>query len=192
MLSLGVNDDSVKFGSGIRILNQDPFEMIISFIISANNNIKRIQSIIEKLSTSYGKKMNGYHAFPTLDELLNASLEELKSIGLGYRAKYIYDTVRLLKTEDYSSWVDLDETALQSRLLKLKGVGEKVADCIMLFGYHKMKVFPVDTWIEKVYYDLNLGEAKDRGVMRKKLIDKFSHLSGYAQQYLFYYKRSGS
>lgn len=181
---------ATEFGSGIRILNQNPTETIFSFIISANNNIKRIQSLVEKLSAKCGKNMGDYHAFPTLDEILTLSVDDLKAMGMGFRAKYIYDTARILKSCDFEKWTDLDTEHLLIELQKLSGVGPKVADCVALFGFHKTDSFPVDTWVEKIYncYFSKVPE-KNRNKIHKNLLEMFGLDSGYAQQYLFYYKR---
>ncbi len=175
--------EAINFGSGIRILKQNTYEMIISFIISANNNIPRIKGIIEKLCT-------GDH-FPSAKELTELSLDQLKSTGLGYRARYLYNTSRTIDGGgfDYNIPLSLDGGSANKYLTDtLTGVGAKVADCILLFGYYKMDVFPVDTWIKKVYNDI-FGDDLSPKVMRSKLIDLYGDLSGYAQQYLFYNKR---
>ena len=182
--------NAINFGGGIRILNQDIFETIISFIVSANNNIKRIQKILFAMRKNYGTNMGEFYAFPTLNQLKNASIQQLKSIGLGYRAEYIYNAVRQLEKEDYVSWKNLSTLDLSKKLISLYGVGPKVADCIMLFAYGKKDVFPVDTWIEKVYCTY-FEECHNRKKIRQNLTNKFKNLSGYAQQYLFYSQRSG-
>ena len=181
---------ATNFGNGIRILNQPPFEMIISFIISANNNIKRIQSLVEKLSKKCGKNMGEYYAFPTLEELIKLSIDDLKQLGMGFRAKYIYETTKKLQGVNLENMKEYDTTNLLEYLSTLSGVGPKVADCIALFGYHKMDCFPVDTWVEKIYNCYFSKEKENNRVkIRKNLVDTFGDLSGYAQQYLFYYKR---
>lgn len=176
------------YSKGIRILNQDLVETIISFIISANNNIPRIQKIIERLSKELGENMGEYYAFPTLDALSQVDEDFYKSIGAGYRAKYLVETSRELKNLDIESWRGLPTSELLKNLSKLMGVGPKVADCIALFGYHKEDVFPVDTWIKKVY-NTYFGVSNDPKLIRKELTDRFGNLSGYMQQYLFFYQR---
>ncbi|MBR1987574.1 MAG: DNA-3-methyladenine glycosylase 2 family protein [Clostridia bacterium] len=181
--------EAVDYGYGIRILNNDAYEMIISFIISANNNISRIKKSIEYLCSHFGKNMGEYHAFPTLEELKSASIEDFKRAGLGYRAEYMYGTVQRLTMCDIDN---LKKMSTQNRfeyLLSLKGVGEKVANCIMLFGLGEKSVFPVDTWINKVYNDIYNKEETNRSKITKELTDKYKDLSGYAQQYFFYYYR---
>lgn len=201
----------IKFGYGIRILNQDLFEMIVSFIISANNNIKRIKNSLNVLSKKFGtkKQLNmdtidnsplsvgrsrdvEYYAFPTLNQLKRAKVQDFVDAGLGYRAEYIYDTIQKLSTEQLDNFSSLDFDSQLQFLLSLKGVGEKVAHCIMLFAMHHTNVFPVDTWINKVYNDLTNTSTTNRKAISKELTNRYNKLSGYAQQYFFYYYRSNN
>ena len=208
-----VLSESLRFAYGIRILNQNPFEMMISFILSANNNIKRIQNIIEKICEKFGSKDcdENFYAFPTREELLKATKEDFKQLGAGYRADYLYNIVRQLENFDYDFIKNNPSEKCLPVLLNLSGVGPKVADCILLFGFHKGDVFPVDTWVIKIYNeyfneyfneenmiknikqsDVKNQQYKKENVkqIRKNLVGLFKDLSGYAQQYLFYYKRS--
>lgn len=180
--------DVISFGYGIRILKQDPFETIISFIVSANNNIKRIQKILFAIRKSYGQNMGSYYSFPTIKQLENATIDDFTLLGLGYRAKYIFNAIKQLKNVDYNVLKQKSTSDLNSFLLSIFGVGQKVADCIMLFGFSKQDVFPVDTWIEKVYNKYFESEH-NRKIIREKLLNTFGNLSGYAQQYLFYSQR---
>ena len=179
--------DAINYGYGIRVLNQNILEVIIGFIISSNNNIKRITSSMAKLR-QYGEYKNNYYAFPTLQKLSQLSEEQFKEIGVGYRASYLVKAIKQLENINLEETFEYDFDKLKSWLLSLCGVGPKVADCIMLFGYHKSCCFPVDTWIEKVYIDL-FGKKVSRQIMAKDLTNYFGDLSGYAQQYLFFYKR---
>lgn len=183
--------ESIDKSKGIRILNQDPFEVIISFIISANNNIPRIKKIIEKICEKYGKKMDGYYSFPTQKELAISTEKELFELGCGYRSKYIYETTKILENIDLNKYYTCDDSTLEKEIIKLKGVGPKVLDCIMLFGFHKNNVFPVDTWTKKIYKDIfpEKNENKNIKSLRNDLIKIYSPFSSYAQQYLFYAKR---
>lgn len=181
--------DAVNFGYGIRILNNDAFEMIISFIISANNHISRIKKSIEYLCTHYGAKINDYFAFPTLEQLKQVSVEEFRQAGLGYRAEQMFHTVQTLKDDDISKLKNLNTEQRFKFLISLKGIGEKVANCIMLFGLGEKDVFPVDTWINKVYNKLMKKQETNRKKITKELTARYGNLSGYAQQYLFYYFR---
>lgn len=180
----------IEFGKGIRILKQDIFETVIGFIISANNNIGRIRNSMRFLRENAGQKMGNYNAFPTLETLLKFDEEFFTKAGLGYRAKQIVKGLKDLENFDFEASKNWDTQLLKQELLKVCGIGSKVADCIMLFGYGKGDVFPVDTWIEKVYHDFFDKTEKNREIMRKVLVNTFKNLSGYAQQYLFYYKRS--
>ncbi len=182
--------EAIGYGYGVRILNQDPTEMVISFIISANNNIPRIQGIIERMCRTSGAPIGeeGF-AFPTLEDLSRRDREYFTSIGAGYRADYLVKSVDAL----YHGFADdvegLDTPSARKKLMQLTGVGRKVADCILLFGYHREDVFPVDTWIEKVYLRL-FGESSATPARKAdELAEYFGDLSGYAQQYLFYHAR---
>ncbi len=176
----------VEFGKGLRLLVQDPFEMLISFIVSANNHIPRIRAILSRIAKSYGKDMGDYYAFPTPEELGRATVDELYSLGLGYRAPYIVDTVKAVLRDGMDGFFDLSDYELLKKLCSFKGVGGKVADCIMLFAYSRFGVFPVDTWIVQAY-----GRKKSEGEkLRLELSEKYGELSGFVQQYVFYFKRS--
>ena len=192
--------ESIKFGSGIRILRQDLWECIISFIISANNNIPRIKKIIEKLSKEYGKKIefngNTYYFFPTPEELSKAIVEDLRNLGLGFRDKRIYNTTKMIIENEVNlnSIKSMDDTEkMRNELLKLDGVGPKVADCILLFALKRIDVFPIDVWVRRVMNDLYIHNINEEKVNKKELQklaeDKFGNLQGIAQQYLFYWKR---
>ena len=180
---------AVDYGSGIRIINNDAYEIIISFIISANNNIKRIKNSIEYLCQHFGKYMGSYYAFPTLNELKKVTIQQFKQAGLGYRAEQMYMTVQRLVDVDIENLKSEEKDQQFKFLLSLKGVGEKVANCIMLFGLGVKDVFPVDTWINKVYNDLTHSNTTDRKKITQELIARYKDLSGYAQQYFFYYYR---
>ena len=184
-------EEPIKYGYGIRILKQDIFETIISFIISANNNIKRIQGIVERISEKFGKKLGDFYAFPTIDELSLADENFFKSVGAGYRAPYLVNVIKQLKTEEFDieKMKKLSTKELRKLLIKLSGVGPKVADCILLFGFSRGDVFPVDTWGEKIYKQIFLGNLKDRNKITDFFVETFGDLAGIAQQYLFFYKR---
>ena len=191
---------SIEYGKGIRILNQDLWETIISFIISANNNIPRIKGIIERISKKYGNKIiykeKEYYTFPDMNALGQASVEDLRALGLGFRDKRIYETTRMFLDKE----ITLEELeneqnveTLREKHLTLSGVGGKVADCIMLFSLKKFSVFPIDVWVRRVMNELYIKE-EDENKVSKTLIqnlakEKYSDLAGLAQQYLFYWKR---
>lgn len=182
--------EPIKYGYGIRILKQDLFEMIISFIISANNNIKRIQGIIEKICEFCGTKIGDFYAFPTLEQLTKCTVQDFKRFGAGYRAEYLHKVCRQLQEVDLEKIAKIPSCDARKMLCSLMGVGPKVADCILLFGLNRQDVFPVDTWIMKVYTDMFGGTLTNRQQIANYLVNYFgSNMSGYAQQYLFYYKR---
>ena len=192
--------EAISFGEGIRILNQDLWECIISFIISANNNIPRIKGIIERISKNYGRKIEfegkEYYLFPTLDELSKASKEDLRALGTGFRDIRIYNTTKkIFEDKEYLSRIEnLSSTdEMREELLKLDGVGPKVADCILLFSLKRFDVFPIDVWVRRVMNDLYIHAQDEDKINKKEILkianDKFGSLSGLAQQYLFYWKR---
>lgn len=193
-------EESIKFGSGIRILNQDLWEVLISFIISANNNIPRIKGIVEKISKQYGRKIiykgKEYYTFPTPEELSIASVEDLRKLGLGFRDKRVYETTHKIKNGE----INLNELAqikdtnkIREILETLDGVGPKVADCILLFGLKRFEVFPIDVWVRRIMNDLYIKNEDETKVNKKEIENlaktKYAELAGIAQQYLFYWKR---
>ena len=190
LLSNDIMTKSVDYGYGIRILKQDIYEVIIGFIISANNNIKRIIKSMQKLR-EFGEIVNDYHAFPTIDKLCTLTEEQFAEMGVGYRAKYLVETCKKLKEINIEQTFNYTDSQLREWLLSLQGVGPKVADCILLYGYHRSLSFPVDTWMEKVYLDI-FKTKKSRQKMAQDFMEYFGNLSGYAQQYLFFYKRTKS
>ena len=192
---------SIAYGKGIRILNQDLWETIISFIISANNNIPRIKGIIERLSKAYGKEIkwkgNTYYTFPTPEELKDVTVKEYRDLGLGFRDIRLYETTQMILKEKVNL-KELKENPntmeVREKLLTLSGVGPKVADCILLFSdLKRLEVFPIDVWVRRVMNDLyiqNEDEAKvDKKQIEKLAKEKFGDLAGLAQQYLFYWRR---
>lgn len=198
-------DDNMKtsiiYGDGIRLLNQDLWETIISFIISANNNIPRIKGIIERISKRYGNKIEwrgvDYYTFPTPEQLSKASVEDLRNLGLGFRDVRVYETTKMVvnKQLDFNKLhKEKDTVAVRDELLKLPGVGPKVADCILLFSTLKrLDVFPIDVWVRRVMNDLYIHNEDENKVDKKLVLsmanEKFGDLQGIAQQYLFYWKR---
>ncbi len=188
LLKSNLTTKAIEYGHGIRILNQDPFEMLISFIISANNNIPRIKKIIEGICERVGRNMGDFYAFPTIDELANLTEQDFKDLGCGYRSAYLFDTINKLRNGfDLDELYGMDTISARNKLMELKGVGKKVADCILLFAYHKTDVFPTDTWIVKLYKDL-YGEEKPAVFVSNYFAKLFNVNSGYAQQYLYYEK----
>lgn len=192
--------NSIKYGEGIRILKQDLWETLISFIISANNNIPRIKGIIERLSNNYGKKVlwnkKEYYTFPTPEELSKASVEDLRKLGLGFRDKRVWETTQMVvnkKVDLEELKKEIDVNKLREELEKFPGVGDKVADCIMLFSLQKLEVFPIDVWVRRVMNELYIKEQDETKVNKRQIQElagqKYAGLAGIAQQYLFYWKR---
>ncbi|MBQ3235004.1 MAG: hypothetical protein IJA97_02470 [Clostridia bacterium] len=186
---------SATLGKGIRILHQDPFEMLFTFIISQNNNIKRISSTVEKLCERVGTKLSSpfgdYYAFPSATQMSVLTEADYKEMGFGYRGRYFIELISLINggfnVYDLSAYSDSN---LKQALTSLVGVGEKVANCVSLFGYYRTSAFPVDTWIEKIYIDDFSGTLKDRKKITEWFENEFKEYSGYIQQYLFHYKRN--
>ncbi len=187
-LNIALSEDktlksAIKYAGGIRILKQPPWETLCSFILSQNNNIKRITGIIERLCEYFGNDIgNGHYSFPSAEKLAPLSVDDLAVLRSGFRAKYVIDAARKV----VSNVVNLEEVAnsdtntAREILMKINGVGPKVADCTLLFGFHKLDAFPKDVWIKRImekYYPNGLPEfAKEYG--------------GIAQQYLFHYIRT--
>lgn len=171
---------------GLRIIKQDPFECLASYILSSQNNIKRINKMVNEISFRFGKKMTfegrTVHAFPTLKELSGCCRNDLRSCRLGFRDKFLDDAIKKLCSKE----VKLEKTGkmkyekAMEELLKIKGIGKKVASCILLFGFNKYEAFPIDTWIAKVLRKYFPG--KDGSY--------FGKYAGYAQEFLYAYIRN--
>jgi len=188
--------EAIGFGGGIRILNQDAVECLISFIISASNNIPRIKKIIELLCENFGekceKKGHTYYKFPTADALSSLDLSDLSVIRAGFRDKYILAAAKAVKSGqlDLEALKNASFDYAKSQLLRLPGVGEKVAACILLFGLGKHEGFPVDVWVKRImeycYFD---GAERTKEEIAEFAKNRFGTLGGFAQQYLFYWAR---
>ncbi|MDR7856847.1 DNA glycosylase [Tissierella sp.] len=185
--------EAIEFGEGIRILNQEPFEMIISFITSANNQIPRIKKSIELMSQNYGEKISeGYYSFPTPERLAQVESEELRELcKVGFRDIRIKMTSRrIAKGEfDINKAFELSKDEGKELLMTLSGVGPKVSDCILLFAYNKADAFPVDVWVKRVMEHFYLKEETNVKLIGSYGAKLFGSLAGFAQQYLFYYAR---
>lgn len=178
-----VLESAVSFCGRLHILNQDPFETLISFLLSSNNNIVRIKKIVSILCERFGEKFQWGFAFPEIESLKNCTLNDLSVLKAGYRTKYIYDAICKINSKEVDLeklwFLNVDDA--RKNLMKIKGVGVKVANCVLLFAYHKFEVFPVDVWIKRVismYYKLGLS---------KQVLS----CPGFAQQLLYYSKREG-
>lgn len=191
---------SIEFGSGIRILNQDLWEMIISFIISANNNIPRIKGIIDRISKRVGKRLEWrgkeYYLFPTISEMASLSVADFRELGAGFRDKRLYKTTQMILNGEVSlEFLEKcnNTDLIREELLKLDGVGEKVADCIMLFALKRFDSFPIDVWVRRVMNTLYIHNEDETKVSKKDINNAanelFGDIRGMAQQYLFYWAR---
>lgn len=192
-----VMKNATDYGKGIRILNQDKFETIISFIISANNQIPRIKKAIEKISEMYGDYLGEdenrkYYSFPSAEKLSLARPEDLREFArVGFRDKRIVETANLIK----DGIVNIDEIEkmeledARRALQVLPGVGPKVADCILLFAFDRKESFPVDVWIKRVMEELYLKEVTPKSKIAMRGREVFGKNAGFANQYLFYYGR---
>ena len=176
-----VLNEAAKFGSGIRVLNQEPWETLCSFIISQNNNIKRIKGIIARLCENFGENKGDYYAFPTAEKIASLTLEDLAVLRSGFRAKYILDAAKKVASGeiDLQNLKDLSVDDARLELMKIKGVGPKVADCALLFSHRHIDAFPKDVWIKRAMQVLFDGELP-------KEAQKYA---GIVQQYIFFYAR---
>lgn len=178
---------AVEYGDGIRILRQDGWECVCSFIISQNNNIPRIKKIVSSMSEKYGEKKSfagkDYYSFPTPRRLFDAGEEEIFALKTGFRAKYIYDACRLILSGDVDLNYIRNENDFQKcleYLCKIKGIGPKVASCALLFGFEKTEAFPIDVWMKRA-----LAKYFPSGID----LNALGKNAGIAQQYLFYYEK---
>ena len=201
---IGNNDPKLKkcidFGGGIRLLRQDVWETIISFIISANNNIPRIKKIIETMCSEFGEKIKpqdenlndtDYYTFPTAEKLNSLDISDLACLRAGYRDKYIMDAASKVAggEVDLSALPDMPTVDAKKELMKIKGVGGKVADCILLFSLSRWELFPKDVWIKRILNEVySVPEKEIDGF----ITDKYGDYAGFAQQYMYYYYRENN
>lgn len=177
-----VLNEVAKYAPGIRILRQEPYEALCTFIISQNNNIKRIKGIIERLCENFGEKLeSGEFAFPTAEKIASLSEEDLSPLRAGFRNKYIIDGARKVALGEVNLEIckTLSYEEARAELMKIKGVGVKVADCTLLFGMHRIEAFPIDVWMKRameILFPDMTGED-------------FGEYAGIAQQYIFHYSR---
>lgn len=187
----------IDASEGLRILKQDPLEMIITFMMSANNHIPRIKQFVHQLSKGYGTPVGTFkdhtlYGFPTLEQLGQMTEANYRALGAGYRSRYFESTVKtLIASEDFDQWHLLSDEDLLARLKGLMGVGQKVAECIALFGYGRWNSFPVDTWIKRIAEDWLPQEAlKSEKLIREAFYQRYGKNRGLVQQYFFYYYRN--
>jgi len=195
---------SVKQYEGLRIFKQDPFQCMISFIISSNSNIQKIKNSLEKISKKFGKKVKiqnkEFFLFPKPEKLANASIEEIKKCGVGYRAPFIKQASKMivLKKINFKYLEKCDYEEAKKNICVIPGIGNKVADCILLFSLNKLEAFPLDTWMIKIlekYYsnefkiETKTITTKQYDILHEKIVNYFGPYCGYAQQFLFKMER---
>ncbi len=173
--------EASDFAPGIHILAQEPWEALCSFIISQNNNIPRIKGIISKLCTSFGQDLGEIYSFPSAEVLAKCSLDDLAPIKSGFRAKYILSAATMVASGeiDLGGIYDMPLMDAKNELMKIKGVGPKVADCALLYGFHRTECFPMDVWMKRAM-EILLPDNKP---------EDFGKNAGIAQQYIFHYSR---
>ena len=195
---------SVKQYEGLRIFKQDPFQCMISFIISSNSNIQKIKNSLEKISKKFGKKVKiqnkEFFLFPKPEKLANASIEEIKKCGVGYRAPFIKQASKMiiLKKINFEYLEKCNYEEAKKNICLIPGIGNKVADCILLFSLNKLEAFPLDTWMIKIlekYYSNQFNietktiTEKQYQILHEKIVNYFGPYCGYAQQFLFKMER---
>ena len=199
-----VTKKAVKQYLGLRILEQDPFQCLISFITSSNSNIQKIKNSLEKISKKFGTKIifqnQEFFLFPEPKKLAKASINEIKSCGVGYRAQFIKEaaSMTMLKKIDFEYLKKSNYQDAKKEICLIPGVGNKVADCVLLFSLNKLEAFPLDRWIirilEKYYSDKFQLETKtitekQYDIIHEKILNHFGPFAGYAQQFLFKMER---
>ncbi|MCX5726488.1 MAG: DNA-3-methyladenine glycosylase 2 family protein [Candidatus Saganbacteria bacterium] len=187
---------AIKKYSGLRILHQEPFECLISYIVSINKNIPAISMLINNLCKRYGKKIEFegriFHTFPTIDALKKLNLRDFKALRVGFRARYLKDAVAKISSRkvDLDSLEKLEYREAREKLMEIIGVGGKVADCVLLFAFNKYEAFPIDLWIGRAmrkYYFRNKN-VTDK-IIREFAQNHFGKYPGYAQEFLYHYFR---
>ena len=183
--------------SGVRILRQEFTEILLSFIISQNKQIPHIKQIVANISKSYGELLGviagkEFYSFPTLDVLSNISEDEFRKLKTGFRAPYLCDAIKHLKEwSGQESFYGLSYEEAKEKLIQIKGVGDKVANCVLLFGLGYTSSFPVDVWIKRIMEHLYFQKDTPKEKILKFAEERFGKYGGYAQQYLFYFARDG-
>ncbi|MCS4541091.1 MAG: DNA-3-methyladenine glycosylase 2 family protein [Euryarchaeota archaeon] len=180
---------------GLRLLRQDPWECLISYVCSAASNIPQISKTINKLSEQFGEKLVqdyfvGY-TFPTSKQLANTTEKELRKTGMGFRAKYVSKIAKIIENGSFTleEIKQLDYTEAKNKLMVLLGVGHKIADCVLLYSLDKLGAFPIDRWVRRIMHELYFDKKASDETIGRFARDYFGKYAGYAQLYLFYYKR---
>lgn len=189
--------DAIREKSGIRILRQDFTETLLSFIISQNKQIPHIKQIVAGISKEYGRlagviEGQEFYSFPKLEELLRITEDDFRSLKTGFRAPYLCDAISHLKEwGEMESFADLSYEEAKNKLMTIKGVGDKVANCVLLFGLGYTSAFPVDVWIKRIMESIYFKEDTSKDKIMDYAKERFGEYGGYAQQYLFYFARDG-
>lgn len=188
--------DAVAAKKGVRIIKQEFFETLISFIISQNKQIPHIKQIVHTISERYGDEIvlpdgRKVYSFPTVEKLYQVSEEELRECKVGFRAPYIRNAVEKVYDGEIDGLMlqNLSVSEARERLMTIKGVGEKVANCVLLFGLGFTDVFPVDVWMKRIMEHMYFGQDTKKEIIEKFAMDRYGEYAGFAQQYLFYYGR---
>ncbi|MEK6907678.1 MAG: DNA glycosylase [Thermoproteota archaeon] len=195
---------AVKKYLGLRLIRQDPFQCFISFIVSSNSNIQKIKSSLEKISIKFGKKIQfdnkEFYMFPEPKKIANATIQEIQNCGVGYRAKFIIDAAKMVESRqiDFDQLKKSNYQNAKETILTVPGIGNKVADCILLFSLDKLEAFPLDRWMIRILkkYYLEKFELETKSITEKqyntlheKIVKHFGPYAGYAQQFLFKMER---
>ena len=195
---------AVKKYLGLRLVRQDPFQCFISFIVSSNSNIQKIKSSLEKISTKFGKKIQfdnkEFYMFPEPKKIANATIQEIQNCGVGYRAKFIIDAAKMVESRqiDFDQLKKSNYQNAKETILTVPGIGNKVADCILLFSLDKLEAFPLDRWmirilkkyyLEKFELETKSITEKQYNILHEKIVKHFGPYAGYAQQFLFKMER---
>jgi len=184
---------AIKSFYGMRLTQSDPWITSVSFIISQFNNIKRIRGVIRALMEKFGKKIDGRYLFPTCERIAKASKSELMSCGVGYRYEYLHEFANACLDDkiNLNSLYSKSYEEAKQELMRFKGIGDKVADCILLFGYGKGEAFPIDVWIKRIIERIYFNNKRIKiSELHKFASKRFGNLAGYAQQYMFQYART--
>ena len=199
-----ITKDAVKQYPGLRILEQDPFQCLISFIVSSNSNIQKIKSSLENISRKFGKRVKfdnqEFFLFPKPSKLAKASIDEIKSCGVGYRAQFIKEAAKivLFKKIDFETLQKDSYQEAKEKICQIPGVGNKVADCVLLFSLNKLDAFPLDRWMIRIlekYYSKQFQletktiTEKQYEILHEKIVKHFGPYAGYSQQFLFKMER---
>ena len=188
------NKEIIESSNGLKMINEPRFEVIISYILSSNNRVPQIKRALDNISKTYGKEVlfnnKTYYLFPSIDELSNCDINTLRECKTGFRDKYIYEFINKIKNNEFdiNKIEKMDSMEALNYLKTINGIGDKVASCILLFGFHRFDVFPIDTWVKKYMKEkYNLNSVLE---IQKFMKNKYGNYSGLVIQYIFNYRRN--